>query len=179
MATLKIGTLFTTLAVTSATVSGDTKMFQADSTNGYNYTNISNNNIVPFDMDVMGFSKRIFRPAEVPAPEELDIINREIGVSVSRNNEAEFLVDHMPLEQIPEHHAPAGGVQETQASAANGWNSAVQDGGRIFKGDGILLSLIQGDLIEGNWHVWTTTPAITASKTWLLRFILWGYPLKA
>ena len=174
MAKPRITTLYGTLAVTSATAAGETDVFKADSTNKKSYTNCDNDNIVPFDIEVHGFSKRVISPPDIVMT-DIHLINRLIGATVMANKD-DYLLENMPLEEIPEANAPAGGIFRDQATPAAAFDTALRDGDGMFALQS-PWTLHKGDLLNMTLNVFAALSGITASKTHLVRLILWAQTL--
>jgi len=169
----KIGILFGELAVTSATATGNNEVFSKPVSGGKSVSAFKNNNVMPWGLRVKGFSKHIFLPTDVPI-DDLNTVNKDFVVSIQAN-EDNYLIEEFPLAHIPEYCAPAGGVQESVAVAADGYNMAVVDGGKMFgldQEDEWVLS--QEDKIYCNIQCVAAPSGITASKTWTVRMLLLG-----
>ncbi len=174
MAKPKITTLYGTLAVTSASTAGETDVFKADATNKKAYTNCDNDNVVPFDIEIQGYSKRILSPADIVLM-DIQYLNRLIGATVIANKD-DYLLENMPLGEIPEANAPAGGIFRDQATAAAAFDHALVDGAGMFALPEPWI-LHKGDLLNMILNIFAAPSSITASKTHLVRLILWGKTL--
>ena len=165
--------LFTTI-YGSKTMNDDvaTGDFSLSDSGDRDMTSFLNDHIVDYDMDVVGISKNWFWGANTPMA-DVALYNRVCGVSIRHNKED--ILDREPLSNIPEHHSPVGGIQETEAAASDGINLAVQDGGRIFTFDQRYL-VEAGDRMEIDLHVWAALTAIADDVDSILRIVLWGVP---
>jgi len=172
MSKLRMKTYYGTKVIDSGTTAGDYSLSTPDTTNQRAYTSFISDHTVDHSGRLVGVSKSIEIAADYTLA-DLRLINRLIGLSVRHNQED--LLDREPLMHIPEHHAPVGGIQETEASASDGMNFAVQDGGRIFMFDEPVQAQ-GGDRLEIELNVFAAMSGMTGTDDSYVRAIVWQIP---